>query len=147
MESFLIKQVDRELTVDIALGDDGISGTNGPLDADCAGRALGYVLDISKGDVVRNLLLQRKRSLRIVAGGPHDLRIDGQFAHTEQTLQAARNRADGLPEDGGSAGLFETLLGRRRLLRGDYRIGSRGLTGRQERNDLLKFERRIGMLG
>src|ERR1035438_4397171 len=59
MEAPLIKEVQSDFTVNIALGDGGELGTDGPFHADRLGIAVGYILYVSESDVLGNLLLER----------------------------------------------------------------------------------------
>ena len=58
MESFLIKEIDGKFAVNVALGDDRVSRIDSPFDADPAGGALAYVLNICERDVLGDALLQ-----------------------------------------------------------------------------------------
>src|SRR4051812_2053277 len=88
MESFLIEKVHVELPVDIALRYSGERGADGPFHADGLRVTLGHILHISEGKFLGDLLLECKGRLGCV-GSAHNLRVDGQFAHSEQPLQSA----------------------------------------------------------
>ena len=88
MKPSLIKQIHRHFAVDIPLCDGRISGVDRPFGPYNLGIAIRYILDISEGNVTRNLLLQRQSRLRRI-GGPDNLRVDTQLADSKQALQPA----------------------------------------------------------
>ena len=77
MKSFLIEQIYGKFSEDVPLGDHRVLRAQAPLDTDCTGRTLSYILDVSERDIARDLLLQSEGGLRIIAGFPDDLGTDG----------------------------------------------------------------------
>src|SRR5262249_4424681 len=143
---FLVKQVDVNLPVYVAGGDSRPLRIDRPLDPDDRRVALRDVLDISKGQVARDLLLQRQRRLRRVRISS-DLRIDLQFADAEEPLQSTRNRiCHRLTQQRRGAGLLEVLLQGGLFASRQDGIRRGRFTGGKQRNDLANLQRRVGAI-
>src|ERR1700761_8911768 len=84
VEALLVEDIYGHLAVYIALRHRRIMGVDGPLAANDLRVTVGYVLNVSESDLFGNLLLQSESSLRRV-GGAHNLRVNAQLRHTEQT--------------------------------------------------------------
>src|ERR1700742_4391714 len=108
-EALLIEEVEIENTVHVALSYRGPLRIYRPLDSQDLRIRLRHIRNISKGQILGDLLLQRQ-SRRRSSRGAHDLRIDLQLGHSEKPLQLAGDRIRHcLAEHRGSAHLLETL--------------------------------------
>src|SRR4051812_15519302 len=84
-KSLLIKHIHVKLPIHIPRRDRRPLRINRPLHSDNRWITLRDILDISKGQILSNLLLQSHRRLRRIRR-PRNLRIDLEFTHPEQPL-------------------------------------------------------------